>query len=125
MNEMILELAQAQPWFQNYGLAGGILGGGIGLMGGIYGTTLGILIPRGKGKGFVFALHWTFLTIGVVLLVAGLTALIVGQPYGVWYALILPGALSTVLMGVFTPLVRNLFRQAEHRRLEAEEFRRG
>ena len=59
------------------------------------------------------------------MLAAGLTALIVGQPYGVWYVLILPGAILTVLMGVFTPFVGHLFRQAEHRRLEAEEFRRS
>ncbi len=59
------------------------------------------------------------------MLAAGLAALIVGQPYQVWYVLILPGALSTVLMGVFTPIVRHLFRIAEHRRLEAEEFRRS
>ena len=125
MNEMILELAQTQPWFDNAGLVGGILGGGVGTMGAIYGTTLGVLVPRGKGKLFVFALHWTFLTIGVTLLAAGLAALIAGQPYEVWYVLILPGALLTVLMGIFTPIMRQLFRQAEHRRLEAEEFRRS
>ena len=52
-------------------------------------------------------------------------ALAVSQPYGVWYPLILPGALATMLMLLFTTIIRLRYLQAEHRRLEAEEFRRG
>jgi hypothetical protein len=48
-----------------------------------------------------------------------------GQPYGVWYALLLPGVLLAVLMGTMTPIIKLRYRQAEHRRLTAEEFRRG
>ncbi len=69
-------------------------------------------------------LHFGLLVLGVAL-GAGLTALITGQPYGVWYALLLPGAILSVLMVCFTPMVLMRYRQAEHRRLEAEEFRRA
>ncbi len=51
--------------------------------------------------------------------------MITGQPYGVWYSLLLPGLLLTALMGTMTPVIRLRYRQAEHRRLQAEEFRRG
>ncbi len=117
-------LAQVEPWF-NAGLVGGLMGGGIGILGGVYGTVVGLCAPRGKWRSFVFAMHWAALALGGVLLVAGVTAVITGQPYGVWYSLLLPGLLLTVLMGTMTPVIKLRYRQAEHRRLEAEEFRRG
>ena len=125
---MIQFLAQSEPWFssQNQAIIGGALGGAVGLLGAIYGTALGLLLPRGKGKRFIFGLHWISLAFGVSLLAAGITALLTGQPYGVWYALLLPGLIATLLLSLFTPLLTRLwYRQVEHRRLEAEEFRRG
>ncbi len=127
MNEpgMIELLGAVQPWFENWGLVGGLLGGGVGLLGGVYGTVVGICAPRGKAKGLVFGLHWFALLLGLALLGAGITALLGDQPYGVWYALLLPGALVTVLMIIFTPMIKLRYRQAEHRHLSAEEFRRS
>ncbi len=122
---MITLLAQVEPWFENFGLVGGSIGGGIGVLGAVYGTVVGVLAPRGKGRPFVFAMHWAALALGGVFLIAGVTAVITGQPYGVWYSLLLPGLLLVVLMGTMTPVIRLRYRQAEHRRLEAEEFRRG
>ncbi|MHC4219000.1 MAG: hypothetical protein ACYSU7_11155 [Planctomycetota bacterium] len=126
MTDLVLQLAaQVQPWFDNFGLVGGLLGGGVGLLGAVYGTTVGVLAPRGKARAAVFAMHWAILALGVVVLAAGITALATGQPYGVWYVLLLPGLLITILMLVFLPIIRLRYRQAEHRRLEAEEFRQG
>ncbi|MHC4651012.1 MAG: hypothetical protein ACYTES_09155 [Planctomycetota bacterium] len=126
MSDLVWHVAtQVQPWFENYGLVGGLAGGGVGVLGAVYGTTVGVLAPRGKGRAAVFAMHWTFLALGVLMLAAGITALATGQPYGVWYALLLPGALVTIMMMVFLPIVRVRYQQAEHRRLEAEEFRQG
>ena len=117
-------LAQAEPWFSP-GLAGSVFGGGVGVLGGIYGSVVGVLAPRGKGRGYVMALHWGAIALGGVFLVAGITAVVSGQSYGVWGALLLPGVLLTVLMGTMTPIIKQRYRQAEHRRLQAEEFRRG
>ena len=122
---MINLLAQVEPWFQNFGVVGGSIGGGIGVLGAVYGTVVGVLAPRGKGRPFVFAMHWASLALGGLFLIAGVTAVITGQPYGVWYSLLLPGLLLTVLMGTMTPVIKLRYRQAEHRRLQAEEFRRG
>lgn len=118
-------LAEVEPWFTNPGLVGGLVGAGVGVLGGIYGTVVGLLAPRGKGRPFVMAMHWSAIALGVVLIAAGITAVVGGQPYGVWYALLLPGLLLVVLMGTMTPVIRLRYRQAEHRRLQAEEFRRG
>ncbi len=127
MNEpaMIEMLSAVQPWFENAGRTGGLLGGGIGILAGVYGSVAGMCAPRGKAKRLVFGLHWFTLLLGLGLLVGAITAMVRGQPYGVWFALLLPGALLTVLMIIFTPMLKLRYRQAEHRKLNAEEFRRG
>ncbi len=118
-------LSAVQPWFEDWGLVGMLLGVGVGLLGGAYGTVVGICAPRGKAKGLVYGLHWFSLLLGLAVLAAGVTALIGGQPYGVWYPLLFSGAIVTVLMIGFTPMIKLRYRQAEHRKLNAEEFRRG
>ncbi len=117
-------LSEVEPWF-NPGLAGGLLGGGVGVLGAVYGCLAGVLAPRGTARPIVMAVHWGMMALGVVFIAAGSWAAVADQPYGVWYALLLPGFLLVVLMGVFTPVIKQRYRQAEHRRLQAEEFRRG
>ncbi len=127
MNEpaMIEMLSAVQPWFENWGLVGALLGVAVGLLGAVYGTMVGICAPRGKAKGLVYGLHWFSLLLGLAVLAAGVTALIGGQPYGVWYPLLFSGAIVTFLIIIFTPLIKLRYKQAEHRHLSAEEFRRG
>ena len=115
-------LATVEPWFTNVGMVGGLLGGGIGCLGGLYGTLMSVVASRGKAKSFMFAFHWTVLALGIALVCLALYALIVGQPYGVWYGLGLPGLIITVLMIAFTPMLKNVYRAAEQRQLEAQEF---
>ena len=122
-----IQLAQqVTPWFENPGMVGGLLGAAVGVLGGgVYGPLVGALVPRGIGKPIVMGYHYLLLAAGIALLVAGLAALMSGQPYGVWFALLLPGAILTLLMALFTPMLLRFYRQAEARRLEAEEFRRA
>ena len=118
-------LSTVDPWFENPGMVGGIAGASIGTLGGIYGTIGGICAPRGKAKTLVFTMHFCSLFLGVLLLIGGITALISGQPKGDWYPLILLGSILTLLMVLFTPMIFARYRQADHRQLHAEEFRRG
>ncbi len=106
-------------------MVGGLAGAGIGMLGGLYGTVVGICASRGKAKMLVFTMHWSSLLLGLALLVAGATAIFSGQPYRIWFAFILPGSILTFLIVLFTPVVFARYRQAEHRQLHAEEFRRG
>ena len=76
---LISLLAQAEPWF-NPALAGPVLGGGVGLLGGIYGCLVGVLAPQGKARGAVMAMHWGALALGAVFLVAGIVAVASDQP---------------------------------------------
>jgi hypothetical protein len=127
MLEMTLQLAQdPAPWFANPGAVGGLLGAGVGVLGGgIYGPLVGILAPRGKAKALVMGYHGLLLLLGLALLIGGLVALVGGQPYGVWFTLLLPGGILSLLMICLWPVIAMRYREAEQRRLEAAEFRRN
>ena len=64
------------------------------------------------------------LALGVIHLVAGLFALISGQPYGIWYPLVLLGAVMTIVFGALLPTVRRRYQDAEMRRIQAAALRR-
>ena len=115
------------PWWtgQEAGLFGGIGGSVIGILGGVLGTMAGTLAPRGKARGLVVGSFVVCIVAGVVILTIGLVALGGGQPYHVWYPLILSGGILTLVLGCLFPVLRIRYRQAEARRLEAEELRRA
>ncbi|MCK4873169.1 MAG: hypothetical protein KAS72_10625 [Phycisphaerales bacterium] len=58
------------------------------------------------------------------MLGAGVAAATGGQPYGVYYPLLLCGGLLVLLLGCLTPVLIVRYAQADQRRLDAEEFRR-
>ncbi|MDB5320955.1 MAG: hypothetical protein JWN40_2586 [Phycisphaerales bacterium] len=114
------------PWWtqQTAAYIGAIAGSANGLLGAVIGTVAGIYGQRGKGKRVVYALFAIALVGGVASLGVGLYALATGQPYMVWYPLALIGGIDTLLFTILTPVIRGVYRQAEARRMEAEELRR-
>jgi hypothetical protein len=107
------------------GLYGAIVGSAIGILGGIIGTAAGYLAPRGQARLVIYALCGFVAIIAFAADVLGVVALAIGQPWRVWWPLILLGAItSLVSLGTF-PTVRARYREAELRRLEAEDIRRG
>lgn len=115
------------PWWtaQQAGWFGAIGGSTLGILGGILGTLGGFCAPRGKCKGLVFSLIGIMLSLGAVSLVAGIVAVIAGQPYHVFYPLLLLGGITTFVVGALLPVFMARYRQADMRRLEAEELRRS
>jgi hypothetical protein len=115
------------PWWDQETaiLVGAIGGSAIGVIGGLYGAAMGVLAPRGKCKGLLMSVHVSMIVLGVVALVAGIVAAISGQPYAVYYPLLLGGGLVSLLFSLLLPVVVVRYRQAEARRLDAEQFRRG
>jgi hypothetical protein len=109
-----------EPWFNPMQYAW-IPGTVLGMLGGVYGTAVGVLAPRGKARGAVMAMHWTFVAISVVLLAAGVVALVQGQPYGVWYGLGLAGLIGTIVFGVNTVTVVRAYEMAERRKMSAQD----
>ena len=114
------------PWWtdQAAGWIGGGLGGLIGLLGAGFGVAAGLLAPRGKGRPIVKALGVAMLALGGASLITGVVALFAAQPYHVYYPLLLIGFIGVLVAGINLPIVLVRYRQAEARRLGAEELRR-
>ena len=87
-------------WFEPYfsGLVGGILGSSIGVLGGVWGTMAGAYSKKGKHKRLVLSLAILLIVFGVISLCTGVYALILRQPYHVWYPFILSGFILTVVL---------------------------
>lgn len=105
------------------GAIGGAVFGGIG--GGVTGPLIGALAPRGRAKPLVIGLMVFWIVLGVIALGAGVYAIIDEQPRHVWGPLMLIGSITTLVMGGLLPVALHRYRQADQRRLEAEELRRG
>jgi hypothetical protein len=115
-------------WFsqQEAGLIGGLLGGILGGVGvGGTGALIGICAPRGKLKRFVITLQSMWVVLGVAFIGVGLYANFTGQPSHVPFVFLLPGFIMAAIMGAMLPVTLMRYRQAEQRKLEAEELRRG
>jgi hypothetical protein len=110
----------SDPWF-NPSLYAWIPGTVFGGVGGLWGALAGILAPQGKGKALVYGMGLTLAFIAVGLFVLGIVALMAGQPYGIWYGLLLPGVLGVVSLAWFPWLVRTRYRQAEEQRMAAKD----
>jgi MFS family permease len=115
------------PWWNAYdgNLIGGFGGAAIGVLGGTLGAAAGFLAPRGRGRGFIMASFVVLTAIGAATLVTGFAALATGQPRHVWYPLVLVGGIVVLVVPAQIPTLRNRYRQAEIRRMEAEELRRA
>ena len=65
---------------------------------------------------------YTILGTCLLLLALSIVAFLSGQPYGVWYGLGLPGVVGTIVMGSLLPLIKLRYRQAEERKMKAQDL---
>jgi hypothetical protein len=109
--------AHVKAWWSDRfaGYAGGILGGAMGLEG----AVIGILGSRGRYPRLTFILMLAAVAVGVVLLIAGVIAACLHQPYGVYYPLLLGGFLNAVIYGNIIRVFRRIRRQIELRKIHA------
>ncbi|MFG0241189.1 MAG: hypothetical protein ACF8R9_00240 [Phycisphaerales bacterium JB054] len=110
---------------QDAALIGAIGGSAVGVLGGVFGTVVGLCAPKGIARVPVLGTQLALAVLGVVMLVAAVVALLGSQPYHVWFPLLLGGVLLASLMGGLYPVVRARYMQAEARRMDAEALRRG
>src|SRR4051812_4719360 len=104
------------PWFDEitFGVwVGGIGGGLLGTLGGLWGGFVGMLAPRGKGRSVLIPIGWAFVAVGAMSLAFSLCALLAGQPYGIWYSTLLPGVILTGLFCSLMPVVYKRYAEAE------------
>lgn len=118
----------SEPWFDP-NVFGAYAGATLGILGGILGTSIGILggvfLPRGKGIGVLKGALIGMTVLGLLLLAAGLYALAVGQPFGIWYVLVLSGVIFSIVAGGNLVGLGFLIRLIERRKMEAKDLRHG
>jgi len=110
-----------EPWFDanHYAWIPGTL---LGVLGGSWGSLVGILAPRGKAKRLVLGSLVLMLAACAACLALGVLALLRHQPYGVWYGLLFPGILGLILFPSLTPVVLMRYREAENRKMQARDL---
>jgi hypothetical protein len=109
------------PWFDanTWAWLPGTL---LGCLGGLWGALGGTLAPQGKARRLVIGYGLLLLAASTVSLACGLIALWAGQPYGVWYGLLLPGVLGVFVIGPLFPLIFHRYREAEERQMQAQDL---
>jgi len=104
-------------------LIGAIGGSGFGCWGGILGFLANRFASKGKHRAFMMnAIRFT-IGAGLVLLAFGLAALFSGQPYHVWYPLLLLGGIVT---GVLFPCyfqVRRQYNETELKNMRLKDMK--
>jgi hypothetical protein len=90
-----------------------------GTMAGMLGGLLGGLGGCGKARRFVLTLDACVAGLGAMLLITGVIALTLGQPYAVYYPLLLGGIAGTAVFGGIWPVLRAGYEQREMRRMAA------
>ncbi len=112
-----------EPWFDNQtaGMIGRIIGAGIGILGALIGCSCGICVSKGWKKP-VYAMFILGIAISGALLVTGIVALCVKQPYHVWYGFLLFGLIDIIVFGVFLLVARNLFMAREMKKMQAADL---
>lgn len=104
-----------QNWWspQTAGLIGGIGGSLIGCFGGL----IGILASMGKGRRFVLATTVILIVTGILLVIAGVVAVAMKQPYAVWYPLLLGGTILTFVLSINLYSIKRRYDDLEIRRM--------
>ena len=114
----------AEPWVDPAVMTWvGSLGGSlVGLWGAAVGVAGGVLVPKGKGRPFVFGMLGLGVVVGALVLAFGVAAVSAQQPYAVWYPPLLIGGLLLGLSVPFVFVMRSRYREVELRKMRAEEL---
>ena len=81
------------------------------------GGLIGLLAGKGKARNFVLATIKFFIALGILSLIAGVIAIVSGQPYAVWYPLLLPGFILTLVFSLNLPSIQRRYDELEIRRM--------
>jgi hypothetical protein len=110
-------LADSGAWWsdRSAGILGAIAGSAMGLLG----ACIGLLGSAGRAKGFVLGSLWGMGVMGAIAIVFGLAAVASGQPYGVYYPLLLLGVLGASLGFTLPRALNRRYEEIELRRMQA------
>ncbi len=111
------DASEVQPWWdeQTAGWLGGLAGGSVGLLGAAFGIMAGL----GVARRLVLTSALVFACVGVLVFLAGLIALAIGQPYHVYFLPLLLGGITAVVFGVNYPAIKRRNEQMELQQMSA------
>jgi hypothetical protein len=112
-------LAPSGSWWSDReaGWAGAIGGSALGLLGALVGGFCSL----GRGRFLVLGLMATVSVAGVIALGIGVFAWVRGQPYAVYYPLLLGGGVAVLVFGGLIPTARRRYAERELRRMAARD----
>lgn len=102
--------------------AAGIVGGVGGAVIGLLGALVGSLASRQRARAFVVGTLKVGAVVGVILLGLGLIALTTGQPYEVWFLLLLTGVIMASVFGGLIGQVTARYEATELQRIRAHDL---
>lgn len=113
------------PWWTSQNA--GWIGAGVGIVGGLLGSFVGIgagtLTSSKRGRALLLGTMYASILLGIAALALGGVAILLDQPYHVWYPPLIAGLILTIVIGSLTPIVRMRCRQAEQRQIDAGTIR--
>jgi hypothetical protein len=115
-----------EPWFDpnRFGAYfGAIVGGGGGSLVGLLGALMGVLLPRGFGRAWFKAAGTVLVVVAACMLAVGLFAVAKGQPFGIWYPMVLTGLVLGPNAVVLRLVADKVGAAAERRKMEAQDLR--
>lgn len=116
----------ADPWIEPVWKFGAYFGGIGGSVVGVIGGALGCcsyFVAQGKGKRWILGGYGLMAALGAVSAAVGVYAWSTGQPYAIWYPLLMLGVTTGGVFGGLFPVIRARYREAEQRKIEAEGIR--
>ncbi|HXC35414.1 MAG TPA: hypothetical protein VNV43_06030 [Candidatus Acidoferrales bacterium] len=99
--------AKADPW----------IGGIGGTFFGCCAALIGCLAAMGKARRFVLLIAKCFIALGIILTIAGVTAVMCKQPYSVYYPLIILGCVLTFVFSANLFPISRRYNEIEIRRM--------
>lgn len=97
------------------GWVGGIMGAGIGILGGL----IGLLNSWQKSRRAAMVMTKVATAISIAMLIGGIGALVMRQPYHVWYPMMLCGVIGTLVLGGGIFIIRRQMAELELRKMSA------
>jgi hypothetical protein len=101
---------------QQAGLIGGFAGSAVGVIGGGLGALMGVFAPKGMFRGLFVGSQTVLSLAGVCALIVGGYANLAGQPYHVYFPLMLLGSITAGVLGGLVPLTLWAYRLGAARR---------
>jgi len=110
-------LRAAGQWFGTRSAA--LLGGIGGALIGLWGSLIGVLASRGKARHFVLGSANALLVTGIASFVGGAVAVATGQPYAVYYPLLLIGIILVLVLGKMRGNLSARYEQLELKKMQS------